>query len=987
MLYVFYVDTGMMLTFDMNVALDSVSNLKQVIARTCKIPQDKQVLLISGGESLMENTRVASYSAGTDTNPIFLFSKNVIESAIPPPASVDYDSDEDLKEQVEGCLSLTPSYDTVVARAQLAQQFHELACKVTRICQGLVHDQHLQQQGWAAVVANLEDVTSLFKSRLQTFSQRYRMYLEKRKDFIALLENFDEDLQLLSRIPLLSNLLSASSGTDQNGEEKQQSLLYWISSSSGQAGLEEVADFCRRGIEQMDEMILAGLTAEVQAAEEAASNSSMKEIKGLEERLYGLEQLMCETKKLVQDQAELAQSICEIDNKLLMYHESVKRLQKHLKIVQQIHLAPQLYLSAVREVVRRRNFSKTFLEWACNLATEASTIHNSEVSERKIFNESIEGHFLYSLFPGMDDFPPPFAIYSPEPFDMRLPELRISDMENLRDVMPSNVRSDVPCFIPWMSYPLAKIPCKSNEESPGHDLFTSAVEAVVCSPSGNELARKGDTKLLAKEMDFSLHGSCKEELQTELVKKSCEVKLLMERQRSMEYCIKMLKGGLKKGLSDLVQSLQNELKTLKQQVRTNRAQFWDFAHSLTNEVNEALSRIQENFKKEKECAIEDVTGPLLKQLEEHKSGILQLQEQLECRQQHVLALEKEVEEKKEEVADVMKRLTLEHEVELDKYQESVKQQQEFREEEITALQLDMSSREKMIEILQCEKEKLLEELHSKQEEKDESLDEIRTKIYLEFRANTEKLRSDWEAKVEEAHRHHETQKQELEKKMQNLQKERDNYKLEMDNLRSRFKLLHSETLGICVHESVVDGLKKENETLTTEVESLRTKQASRLQLEADRQTLFNEALRKATKEKEEEILRLTRQELFWRQECERLAELLRVMRHSDCAGASTSTSTVSSSLSTCRDKDIVLVVWDESRGLYKVQQDGPMQHFVHHESLPILGLTTPPSNEKYFQLTAQVMAKEYCRAKKVVEWTLEFYYELLDKQHLAILEL
>ena len=66
--------------------------MKQVIARTCKIPQDKQVLLISGGESLIENTRVASYSAGTDTNPIFLFSKNVIESAIPPPASVDYDS-------------------------------------------------------------------------------------------------------------------------------------------------------------------------------------------------------------------------------------------------------------------------------------------------------------------------------------------------------------------------------------------------------------------------------------------------------------------------------------------------------------------------------------------------------------------------------------------------------------------------------------------------------------------------------------------------------------------------------------------------------------------------------------------------------------------------------------------------------------------------------------------------------------------------------
>jgi hypothetical protein len=33
----------------------------------------------------------------------------------------------------------------------------------------------------------------------------------------------------------------------------------------------------------------------------------MKEIKGLEERLYGLEQLMVETKKIVQEQSDLTQ--------------------------------------------------------------------------------------------------------------------------------------------------------------------------------------------------------------------------------------------------------------------------------------------------------------------------------------------------------------------------------------------------------------------------------------------------------------------------------------------------------------------------------------------------------------------------------------------------------------------------------------------------------------------------------------------------------
>lgn len=31
-------------------------------------------------------------------------------------------------------------------------------------CEKLVHDQHLQQQGWAAVVANLEDITRSVRS-------------------------------------------------------------------------------------------------------------------------------------------------------------------------------------------------------------------------------------------------------------------------------------------------------------------------------------------------------------------------------------------------------------------------------------------------------------------------------------------------------------------------------------------------------------------------------------------------------------------------------------------------------------------------------------------------------------------------------------------------------------------------------------------------------------------------------------------------------
>ena len=42
---------------DMNLALEKVYYLKGVIARSCRIPHEKQVLLISGGESLDSEER------------------------------------------------------------------------------------------------------------------------------------------------------------------------------------------------------------------------------------------------------------------------------------------------------------------------------------------------------------------------------------------------------------------------------------------------------------------------------------------------------------------------------------------------------------------------------------------------------------------------------------------------------------------------------------------------------------------------------------------------------------------------------------------------------------------------------------------------------------------------------------------------------------------------------------------------------------------
>ncbi|KAK3908461.1 RB1-inducible coiled-coil protein 1 [Frankliniella fusca] len=559
MLYIFHVDTGSMMTFEMNLALESVAHLKEVIERACRIPPEKQVLLVSGGLSLEPAARVCSYSAGTDTNPIFLFSKSSIESVSPPSPSIDYGSDMDLKEQVDSSLSMPASYNTVVVRSQLAQQFCELARDQTRICERLVHDQHLQQQGWAAVVANLEDSVSVFRSQGDAFEQSYQQHLESRNQYMDLLKNFNEVLSTLSKIPILPGLLASavesmqaadmkpkvvdiaegltnaenssssmsaavpggenesmavskksnsSSGEDwqRQREEKAVTLLQWISTKDNQSTLEQMVDQCARGLEQLDERVLENLRAEVQSALEAATKVDMKEIKGLEERLFGLEQLMFESKRIVQEQSDLAMAfqsnqnrannlgdasilpdlcashrrqlhvmsqnhtrlrdirkrcnrakeelsvnlyhrlrwvmyvenrMCDVASKLMIYHENLKRLKRHFEVVRQIQMAPEMYVCAVGEVVRRRTFSQAFLAWAGKLASQLQAVHSEEITRRRDFQSKFEGHFLNTLFPGMEDCPPPFATQAPAPFDSMLPKLSREDVEKLKTDVPN----------------------------------------------------------------------------------------------------------------------------------------------------------------------------------------------------------------------------------------------------------------------------------------------------------------------------------------------------------------------------------------------------------------------------------------------------------------------------------------------------------------------------------------------------------------------
>lgn len=392
-------------------------------------------------------------------------------------------------------------YNTVVVRARLAHKMFESATKEIKVCERLVFEQHLQQQGWAAVMANLEDLTNEFKHRSQDFLNTINDYVDNRPEYLEYLKSFPTDLTKLSTVPILGELLphaqhdfhgfdeyfmdtvsytgstSADSGTSVGGSSSNSrnresliqtidsgsvadsssqknstqsqttkvaeagpltetppsrgaTLLQWISSRENHKSLRDMAEDCSRVLNNFDDEAIQKIKSGITRTLEMADQENVREVRGLTQRLEQLDELMCDAKKMVQEQKELStafqqnqarannlgdpsilpdlcmshsshmsvmlqnqnklldiekrimkakdelgenlnkrlryvvhiqNSISDLDSKLLFHHRCFRRLKHHLVIIKQIHEAPNMYVTAVTEVVRRRVFSDAML--------------------------------------------------------------------------------------------------------------------------------------------------------------------------------------------------------------------------------------------------------------------------------------------------------------------------------------------------------------------------------------------------------------------------------------------------------------------------------------------------------------------------------------------------------------------------------------------------------------------------------------------------
>uniref|UniRef100_A0A8C1WA22 RB1-inducible coiled-coil 1 n=1 Tax=Cyprinus carpio TaxID=7962 RepID=A0A8C1WA22_CYPCA len=358
-----------------------------------------------------------------DTNPIFLFNKEMILSdRAPTIPKTTFSIENEMELKVEESLMMPAVFHTVASRTQLAVEMFEVAKKLCLFCERLVHDEHLQHQGWAAIMANLDDCTLSYQKLLMKFDTAYTNYQQDFEDIKLKLTKLGTAVSVMAKIPLLECLTRQSyresleksssphpSTTDEEDknedeevgdastqsavlcpadsqknrkslspvsasgeassqassspqdrlksscslkaalEEEEESpergatpsfnvtLLDWINVQDRPNDVESVVRKCFDSINRLDPRIIQPFLSECRETITKLDNQNMKAIKGLEDRLYALDQMIASCKRLVNEQQELAQG----------FHANQKRAEN----LKDTSVLPDLCLSHANQLM------------------------------------------------------------------------------------------------------------------------------------------------------------------------------------------------------------------------------------------------------------------------------------------------------------------------------------------------------------------------------------------------------------------------------------------------------------------------------------------------------------------------------------------------------------------------------------------------------------------------------------------------------------
>uniref|UniRef100_A0A915N7S7 Autophagy protein ATG17-like domain-containing protein n=1 Tax=Meloidogyne javanica TaxID=6303 RepID=A0A915N7S7_MELJA len=515
MFHIFYVNQGYMLMLE-PPTLGSVFDLQKSIEKSTGIGIDNQLLFLSDGGSLIGSTMLSSITGvGTDTNPIFLVRR------------VTNNNRELVKENLEGINELfrgwssemdrlnrisTTSSSAITECIELAKKCNNVAETIIRFCSNLISEHHYLHQGWKAVIANLDDSIS----RTQKYLQRSKRQAEKleiiRTKGRVLLGDFDNVIEVLSKITIPSSLLSplpaqqltpSSPDSDTNSttftSSEEITLFDWLSSKDPAYSLNSLSQLMLDHLEKTDDTDLIEATSFFTIVQGVSTKAQYREIGGIDKRLttlrskfQHLEGILAQVREIsnriiqpiIQDSTqniatwqkqrlnELKQPLKHIydfaisfidskeevvknisqrfstwvrqayerldraNKKLVVFEEKYSGLRQRLDLVRQIKEAPNIYMLAVPEVIRREELRKEFSGWITTHIDKCSAFIAEENRIREQFQNKLDKHFLCQLFPGMSDRIPQFTSTTPPKIDQCLPKISSKHLSELRKIFP-----------------------------------------------------------------------------------------------------------------------------------------------------------------------------------------------------------------------------------------------------------------------------------------------------------------------------------------------------------------------------------------------------------------------------------------------------------------------------------------------------------------------------------------------------------------------
>ncbi|XP_046839067.1 RB1-inducible coiled-coil protein 1-like [Xenia sp. Carnegie-2017] len=1002
MLYVFLVDTGAMQTFEMELAMESVETLMKSIESTLLIPVEKQVLITPEGEALDPSHRICNYSsAGTESNPIFLFSKIKIESPVPPSPSLNMGSETALQEEVEKSLNLHPTYETLVSRSQLASTFEEMSMAMLDSSVSLIHEQMLQRNGWFAVVANLENIAKTFETRALILEENFAEFKELTPSYRSLLDSFPTIIDQLSRLPVFECLINdeIKSSSSNNGKF---SLLDWINAQDERNSLNDTVKQCEDALAQFENSSLLEIQKDRVQVLGDVSNTNMKEIGGLEERLAMLEKLKEKACAFSEEQADMAKGffqnqmraqnigdpsvlpdlcsshqaqlslmmhnhtqlrdirrrcakakdelsvnlhtrlrwvmmiekkICDCDNKLVFYHESMKRMKKRMEILEQISFAPRTYALTVKEVIRRREFTSHFTKWAKDVYQQSDSVCQEEIAHRHKYFDCVGNHFVLILFNGIEELPKQY-ITVPENLDIELPSLSFSHLDELLKLVPE-------LFENCLDY-LTREKLHADKERKSSSCCNLSTVKEIEIKSSDTIDGKviDEDTMRTKEVEIksssdTIDGKVinedtmrTEEVEIKSSSDTIDGKVINEdTMRTEEVEIKSSSDTIDGKVID------------KDKIRTG-------IESTSEQENERFVENSGagNVEKSKDCencCFEN--RELLKELSENVDNLKKKTSGLNYENE---SLRKEIEAKDRNFSEkeLMYQRDLERQKlyasELEAAKESFESEQQIRfnsaigrvlkEKEVALKKAD----EQLLnfKFLQEKSDEKLQVIFNEKEALRQESDEVSKKLI-----NTERMVSQLELELEkskvEALEHIKEKEREYTKQLEN---QRDEAARVLESEKLKWEAESGSGSGQIISELVVDRFKKRIKYLEEENDLLKKRMKSTV--DGDMKLSFVELQQKLNDKCKE---------------CDSLRAELELLKQTP-----QNSQVVSKDL---QKGDIVEVYYNEQYDHYMIKAHGETLHFVHPDSLISIEL---PESKSGHSLKAQILEKEYCQAKK-----------------------